>query len=103
MEVQQSLMKPNLYIGGGITALLLFGGGFLIGRQFPAHRYEKIASGPYLLDTSSGKVCFVYLDVNSEPGSELFKAFTAYNQKSPEVLETMLVKKPVATVPDCER
>ena len=34
-----------------------FGGGLLVGRQFPAHHYERFATTSYLLDPSSGKVC----------------------------------------------
>jgi len=35
-----------------------FGSGLLVGRQFPAHHYERWGdSTNYLLDTATGKVC----------------------------------------------
>ena len=50
----------------GITVFVLlvlgvvvvgFGSGWLVGRQFPAHRFEKMDSSHYLYDTSTGYVC----------------------------------------------
>ena len=33
-------------------------GGFLLGRQFPAHHYEHIGEyGPLFLDSATGKIC----------------------------------------------
>jgi len=34
-----------------------FGSGLLVGRQFPAHHFERFGNSSYLLDTSSGKIC----------------------------------------------
>ena len=39
------------------SALLLFGSGLLVGRQFPAHHYEKFGTTAYLIDIATGKVC----------------------------------------------
>jgi hypothetical protein len=39
------------------ATILVFGAGILIGRQFPAHHYEKLPESPYLMDTTSGKIC----------------------------------------------
>ena len=34
-----------------------FGSGLLVGRQFPAHHFERFGNSSYLLDTSTGKIC----------------------------------------------
>jgi hypothetical protein len=34
-----------------------FGSGLLIGRQFPAHHYERFGSSSYLFEVSTGKLC----------------------------------------------
>ncbi len=34
-----------------------FGSGLLVGRQFPAHHYERFGNSTYLLDSATGKVC----------------------------------------------
>ena len=55
------------FIGGkGITlfvAVVLiscgagFGSGLFVGRQFPAHHFERFGDTSYLLDSATGKVC----------------------------------------------
>jgi hypothetical protein len=44
-----------LIISGGVV--IGFGSGFLVGRQFPAHHFEKMENSHYLYDTSTGHVC----------------------------------------------
>lgn len=39
------------------VSLAVFVGGFLAGRRFPAHHYERLGSGPYLFDTATGRAC----------------------------------------------
>jgi hypothetical protein len=34
-----------------------FGSGWLVGRQFPAHRFERFGETRFLLDPTTGKVC----------------------------------------------
>jgi hypothetical protein len=41
-----------------------FGSGLFVGRQFPAHRYERFGNSMYLLDSATGKVC----NLGSLPG-----------------------------------
>jgi hypothetical protein len=51
-------MKTAFWIPtAGLSALLLFGAGVLVGREFPVHHFEKIPQLPYLLDSSTGKIC----------------------------------------------
>jgi hypothetical protein len=51
-------MKKTFWILSGVfCAVLLFGSGLLVGRQFPAHHYEKIPESPFLFDSSTGHVC----------------------------------------------
>ena len=42
----------------GIVALIVaFGSGFLTGRLFPAHHYERFGTSSDLFDTATGHVC----------------------------------------------
>jgi hypothetical protein len=47
------------WIAAVLACAAFFGGGFLIGRLFPAHHYEHLAGGPdfMLFDTATGKPC----------------------------------------------
>jgi hypothetical protein len=44
-----------LLVSGAVV--IGFGSGLLVGRQFPARRYEQFGSSLYLLDSTTGKVC----------------------------------------------
>ena len=46
----------QLVLATGLS-VVAFAGGFLTGRMFPTHHYEKFGSGPYVLDSSTGKIC----------------------------------------------
>lgn len=57
-----SAMKKLVWIVGATLAIpILFGSGFLAGREFPAHHWEKAAAG-YLYDSSTGHVCAIFPD-----------------------------------------
>jgi hypothetical protein len=43
-----------MIIGACIVGL---GSGLIVGRQFPAHHFERFGNSSYLLDTSTGKIC----------------------------------------------
>jgi len=54
--------EPRRLLWIGVTCTLValvigFGSGLLVGRQFPAHHYEKFGNTSYLLDVAPGKVC----------------------------------------------
>ena len=50
-------------IGIAIIACIVgFGFGLLVGRQFPAHGYQKYGETRYLLDSSAGKLCDPFKD-----------------------------------------
>jgi len=34
-----------------------FGSGLLVGRQFPAHHFERFGNSSFLLDPATGRVC----------------------------------------------
>lgn len=53
-------MTRSVWVAAGAVGLLLFGGGFLIGRQFPAHHYQRFGEGPLLYDTSTGRICTIF-------------------------------------------
>lgn len=56
-------MKKTVWITGiTLVALALIGAGFLTGRQFPAHHFEKDSAGPYLFDSATGRVCAMFPD-----------------------------------------
>ena len=40
-----------------VTFVVAASGGFLLGRQFPAHHYEPWKNSSLLLDTATGRVC----------------------------------------------
>jgi hypothetical protein len=51
-------MKAQFWVlSGALCAVLLFGSGILLGRQFPAHHFEKLPQSTYLLDSSTGHIC----------------------------------------------
>ena len=52
-------MQRSILIIGAITAPILFCAGLLVGRQFPAHHYERFGTSVYLYDTSTGRVCTI--------------------------------------------
>jgi hypothetical protein len=48
-----------------------FGSGLLVGRQFPAHHYERFGNSSYLLDPATGKVCDPFKTQNDpQPASK---------------------------------
>jgi hypothetical protein len=51
---EESVKTLLLWVGAVAVAL---GIGFLAGRQFPAHHYQKFGESRFLLDTATGKVC----------------------------------------------
>lgn len=42
---------------GFCVCAICFGSGLMVGRQFPTHRFEKMANSHYLYDTTTGRVC----------------------------------------------
>ena len=67
-------MQFNGKIGIAIVVLLVFalvglgfGSGFLIGRQFPAHRYERFAETRFLFDSATGQICDPLKEANRNP------------------------------------
>jgi hypothetical protein len=46
-----------LIVVSAATLLVGFGSGFLAGRAFPAHHYQRFGETQYLLDSSTGRVC----------------------------------------------
>ena len=44
-----------------------FGSGLLVGRQLPAHRFERFGETRFLLDPTTGKVCDPFKDPNAAP------------------------------------
>jgi len=54
---ENKMKNPFLIMACAICAVVLFGSGLLVGRQFPAHHFEKLPQSTYLLDSSSGHIC----------------------------------------------
>jgi len=42
-----------------------FGSGLLVGRQFPAHRFERFGETVYLFDPTTGKICNPFKNPNA--------------------------------------
>ena len=52
-------MQRSILIIGAIVAPILFCSGLLVGRQFPAHHYERFGESAYLYDTATGRICTI--------------------------------------------
>lgn len=51
-------MKKIVWIAGAtLSGAILFGAGLLVGRQFPAHHFERLQNSSYLYDSTTGHVC----------------------------------------------
>jgi hypothetical protein len=64
------LGKKGIVLFAGIlagTCMAGFGSGWLVGRQFPAHRFERFGETKYLLDATTGKVCDPFKDPKEDP------------------------------------
>ena len=59
--------KPLIVLCSCLVVVITFGVGVLTGRQFPAHHFEKIPSTPYILDSSTGKLCKMFADTPDNP------------------------------------
>jgi len=83
-----------------LSAAVLFGSGILIGRQFPAHNYEKIPQAPYLLDTTTGRVC-AYLE---EDQSTIQSSIPSEPQSNRQGVDFYLkaLSKQSMTIPLCK-
>ena len=61
-------MQRSILIIGAIVAPILFCSGLLVGRQFPAHHYERFGESAYLYDTATGRVCTITKQIQPPPG-----------------------------------
>jgi hypothetical protein len=46
-----------------------FGSGWLVGRQYPTHSFQRFGESRYVLDLTTGRVCDPFKDPNSPPGA----------------------------------
>jgi hypothetical protein len=60
-----------------------FGSGLLIGRQYPAHHFEKMENSHYLYDTSTGHVCDFYPAQSPTSASDFYKSLNLANTTIP--------------------
>ena len=51
-------------VSAAVGASFAFGGGLLVGRQFPIHHFERFGETTLLYDTVSGRVCNPFKDDN---------------------------------------
>jgi len=58
-----------------LAILLAFIGGFGIGRAFPTHHYQRWGEGPYVFDTTTGRMC----DPSPTPKPDPFDVFDPEN------------------------
>lgn len=67
-----NLKIVSLVVVGGCAAG--FGSGVLVGRQFPARRFEKYGETRFLLNAATGKICDPFKDPNNStnPADHLF-------------------------------
>lgn len=50
-----------------VICLAGFGSGILVGRQFPAHSFQRLGDSRYLLDPTTGRVCDPFKDPQADP------------------------------------
>jgi hypothetical protein len=52
-----------------VTACVVvgFGSGLLVGRQFPARRFERFGESRFLLEPATGKMCDPFKDPKANP------------------------------------
>jgi hypothetical protein len=78
-----TISKVWLISGMAIILLVVgFGSGFLTGRMFPAHHYDRLGQTSYLFDSSTGFVCDPFQDPNKP--FDFDKALQSANSASQE-------------------
>ncbi len=65
-----------------VAAAVGFGSGLLVGRQFPAHRFERMGESWYMMDATTGKVCNPFKDPNT-PTNPIDQALTNNQPNTP--------------------
>jgi hypothetical protein len=85
--------------GAILTAGVGFGSGLLVGRQFPARRFERFGDSHYLVEPATGKVCDPFKDPK-ESSNPFDDAFTQENPQSANgTTDLSSIWKPVSTYP----
>lgn len=93
-------MKKLFWVfSGAFCAVLLFGSGLLVGRQFPAHHYEKIPESPYLFDSSTGHVCDTLISKVERQEAE--KLGSQIVPKTPTSKDNLSFFDGVISIPPC--
>jgi hypothetical protein len=52
-------VQRSILIIGAFATPILFCSGLLVGRQFPAHHYERFGESAYLYDTATARICTI--------------------------------------------
>jgi hypothetical protein len=55
----------------------------LVGRQFPAHRFERFGDTHYLLDPTTGRVCDPFKIPNANPVDQALSTYSGYGPPLP--------------------
>jgi hypothetical protein len=71
-------MKWLFITVGSFGLVAVFGLGILVGRQFPAHHFERFGQSAYLYDVTTGKMCNPLKKSDDDP-------FAAYATSAPTV------------------
>lgn len=83
-----------------LTAMWLFGAGLLIGRELPAHHFERFGNSGYLFDASSGKLCRAFGATEAAKNADGFEIVSpnpidkALNTTTPDPWDKYAVKTP---------
>lgn len=90
------MTKPFWISSSIFGAVLLFGSGVLVGRQFPAHHFERVPNTPYLFDSSTGHMCHTFTHEDGTPYTSMEK----YLATLPEPENDAKAQK--TTIPFCK-
>jgi hypothetical protein len=82
-----------------VACLLVFAFGVVVGREFPAHHYERFGESAFLYDSTTGRMCNPYKSV----AKDSMGLQTVPPQKSDGAILWSEKSEPKDYLPPCEK